>query len=334
MMMSLEHEMFGQNEFVITDDELLNRLSAQIYLSGEPEIFYDYGTQLSFSNGCTIFNYGYYTSSGFTITSTESLCLYEPAGLVYMLTVPESGGGGSTGGTESGTPGSTNTDDEECKRGFVGVTEFDEQGELILPCTPNHNNTFDSTLLTKISQSCSMQMDSLYNWGMSNNFREQSFIVVKKGDSIYPKNFLPGNLSGDMTRVNYLLDVGETLLAFVHTHAEDTVRYYRTSFSPEDLIKFNQYGTIKEGYTAIIEVGNARYALFTEDPQLYSVFNIARRGQQRKLYLQILQGLQISNKQIATELAWVQYLGSATVSGIGFYKSTAPDKNNFIKLNP
>lgn len=177
-------------------------------------------------------------------------------------------------------------------------------------------------------------MDSLYNWGMNNNFREQSFIVVKKGDSIYSKNFLLGNLSGDMTRVNYLLDVGETLLAFGHTHAEDTVRYYRTSFSPEDLIKFNQYGTIKEGYTAIIEVGNARYALVAEDPQLYSIFNIARRGQQRKLYLQILQGLQISNKQIATELAWVQYLGSATVSGIGFYKSTAPDKNNFIKLNP
>ncbi|MBX2889023.1 MAG: hypothetical protein KF829_10295, partial [Ferruginibacter sp.] len=230
----------------------------------------------------------------------------------------------------SGTPGSTNTDDEECKRGIVGVTEFDEHGEPILPCTPNHNNTFDSTLLTKISQSCSMQMDSLYNWGVSNNFREQSFIVVKKADSIYPKNFLPGALSGDMTRVNYHLDVGETLLAFGHIHAEDTVNFYRTPFSPDDFWEFS--GKCDNiGYIAILEIGNARYAFVLENKEMKNQFAIKSRGPRlRNGYLNLIG----SGTPLQTELAWVQLLGSSSVSGIGFYKSTLPDKNSFTKLNP
>jgi hypothetical protein len=41
-----------------------------------------------------------------------------------------------------------------------------------------------------------------------------------------------------------------------------------------------------------------------------------------------------SDGQKATEQAWIRYLGSATLSGIGFYKSTLPNKNIFTKLNP
>ena len=170
---------------------------------------------------------------------------------------------------------------------------------------------------------------------MNNNFREQSFIVVKKGDSIYSKNFLLGNLSGDMTRVNYLLDVGETLLAFGHTHAEDTVGYYRTSFSPEDLIEFNKNANVV-GYTALLEVGNARYAIVIENVQKKTVFNIGKRGNHRRYLNEVLSSLtnQIPNGQIRTEKALVQYLGSASESGIGFYKATYPNKNHFTKLNP
>lgn len=135
--------------------------------------------------------------------------------------------------------------------------------------------------------------------------------------------------------MNYTLSAGETLLAFVHTHAEDTASYWRTSFSAEDLMEFNKHATVV-GYTALLEVGNARYALVLEDLQKKSSFNIGKRGNHVNLYEVVLDSLisQISNGQLLTEHAWIQYLGSATVSGIGFYKSTAPDKNSFTKLNP
>ncbi|MBK8712849.1 MAG: hypothetical protein IPL97_13440 [Niastella sp.] len=37
---------------------------------------------------------------------------------------------------------------------------------------------------------------------------------------------------------------------------------------------------------------------------------------------------------VATDPELDKFVGSATVSGIGFYKATAPNKNNFTKLNP
>jgi len=73
-----------------------------------------------------------------------------------------------------------------------------------------------------------------------------------------------------------------------------------------------------------------------EDIQKKSAFNINRRGNHHKLFSNLFENLsnQFSNGQILTEQTWIQYLGSSTISGIGFYKSTSPNKNNFIKLNP
>ena len=178
-------------------------------------------------------------------------------------------------------------------------------------------------------------MDSLYQWGISNGFREQSFIIVVKDGIKYPKNFTPGFPTGDKTRVNYTLAAGEQLIAYVHTHAEDTVGYYRTSFSPQDLIEFNKNANTI-GYTSLLEVGNARYAFVLEDIPKKNAFNISKQGRHVQLFIALLNTLtSITNGQTKTEQAWMQYLGSASISGIGFYKSsTKRDKNVFTKLNP
>lgn len=202
----------------------------------------------------------------------------------------------------------------------------------------------DSTILDSTAKdsipaiysiACDKQLDSLYNWGMKNGFREQSFILVKKNDSIYAKNFKPGFITGNKTDVNYSLSEGEELVAFIHTHAEDTANYWRTSFSPEDLIEFNKNANFI-GFTALLEVGNVRYAFVLENVQKKTNFNIIKKGLHRKHYNDMLDLLsnQMSNLQFATEQAWINYLGSVSICGIGFYKAESSNKNNFIKLNP
>lgn len=250
-------------------------------------------------------------------------------------------GGGGSGNTGNPPPTNNCTSNNQCQQ----LRSLIVEGRL--PCggcgsgpitTTNPLPPIDipvDSIPKIISLAADREMDSLYLWGMNNSFREQSFIVVKKNSQIYPKNCVPGFTSGDQTRVNYTLLPGEELLAYGHIHAEDTTNYWRTSFSPEDLVEFNK-NAMKVGYTAILEVGNARYAFVLEDVQKKSTFNISNRGNHRRGYFSALQNLenQITNEQLRTEQAWVQYLGSTSNSGIGFYKATSPNKNIFTKLNP
>jgi len=321
LMMDMEFKVFGQNDFNLIDTSIALKPANSGGLS-----LPNNGVQLSFANGCTIFNYGYYTDHGFVTQSSETVCLYETGELVYTLNVPETGGGSGGGG--SSTPPS----DDECKRGFVGVIGFETNGLPIVPC-PIITDTFPPSLYT-LSSKCSRHMDSIYYWGITHNFKEQGFIVVQKNDSIYYKNPTIGSSSGDMVKINYHLDLGEILLAYGHSHAEDTSTNFRTSFSAEDLIEFNKNANFV-GYTAILEVGNARYAFVLENVNLKTAFNISKRGNHVNLWYNVLDSLTnvYSNGQICTEQTWLQYLGSASSCGIGFYKSSRPNKDIFIKLN-
>jgi hypothetical protein len=171
---------------------------------------------------------------------------------------------------------------------------------------------------------------------MNNGYREQSFIIVKNTatGAIYPKNFTLGFPTGDKTRVNYTLNTGEELLAFVHTHAEDTTGYYRTPFSPEDLKEFDKNAT-QVGYTALLEIGNSRYAMVLENVSIHNSFNTTKMGRHRKGIEAIFSTLTSPNDLgIRWQNALVQYLGSASNCGVGLYKSTLPNKNVFTKLNP
>jgi len=256
---------------------------------------------------------------------------------------PGSGGGGSGSGIPPADP-CNNTPDNPTEPYTAQSNVVDPgncppptggPGWVPIPIEPPPVGPPTDSIPTNISRACDKEMDSLYQWGMNNQFREQSFIIVKKNGSIYPKNFMHGFPGGDKTRVNYTLEAGEELLAYVHIHAEDTVNFYRSSFSPDDLIEFNSHANFV-GYTAIVEVGNARYAFVLEDVQKKSNFNISKMGQHKKLFNAKFNTLtsQYPNGQTCSEQTWIQYLGSASVSGIGFYKATSPHKNNYIKLNP
>lgn len=230
------------------------------------------------------------------------------------------GGSGGAGGNSGGSNPSCTT----CgvpPRGWVAVDDVNDPISPVMDSIPG--------ILSRVADT---QMDSMYLKGLESNFREHGFVVVRKNGMVYTKNLKIGLQS--TVDINYTLASGEELLAYGHIHSEDTVNFYRTSFSVEDLIEFNKNAT-KLGFTAILEVGNARYAFVVEDLAKKTAFNVAKRGHKKSFY-QLLNSLssQYSNGQLLTEETWIQYLGSVSLSGIGFYKSTAPDKNNFIKLNP
>ncbi|MBX2889219.1 MAG: hypothetical protein KF829_11285 [Ferruginibacter sp.] len=321
MMMSLEYEMFGQNEFVITDEELLNRLSPE-----EPEIYY--GTQLSFSNGCTIFNYGYYTSSGFTITSTESLCLYEPAGLVYMLTVPESGGGGSTSGTESGTPGSTNTDNEECKRGFVGVTEFDEQGEPVLPCSI----TLDSTILRKLHDdqvAIKNKRDSIWNLARAHNW-EYYFFGIKNGNGVIDTLGVRTDEDPNNVKPNRRVLQGRQPIFDWHSH-QDSLPKDRHPHDPQDIAAGNSRNFYQD-FRSYVDCGDTLYAIVNEDLIKIKSFLRTRNLQSTNdsCVGQINSGI---DRRTEGMILLIQFIGSSSTSGFGLYKTIDAEKTKFIKIN-
>jgi uncharacterized membrane protein YgcG len=254
------------------------------------------------------------------------------------------GGGGSTGPTGGSGPGG-GTGGGGTGGTFPCASSQGRTIQVANPCGPANPppvnpippvppvSPVNDSIPNILSRACDRQMDSVYNWGMQNGFKEQSFILVKKDGVIYPKNYKEGTT--DQTSVNYLLDPGEVLLAYFHTHAEDTVNFYRTAFDGQDLAQFDIHAT-EVGYAAILEVGNARYAFVLEDVQKHTAFNIAKRGQHKRNYYAKLDALmsQISNGTIASEQAMIQYLGTASTSGVGFYKASRPNKNNFTKLNP
>jgi hypothetical protein len=274
-----------------------------------------------------------------SVTTSTSCAGWEPSGGSGGPTGPTGPGGGPTGGGGGG--GSTPPGDFPCAssqgRGIAVANPCGGGNPIppVVPIVPEPDpvSPINDSIPNILSRACDRQMDSLYNWGMHNGFKEQSFILVKKNGVIYPKNFRPGTT--DQTSVNYFLEPDEVLLAYGHTHAEDTIHFYRTSFDGQDLAQFDVHAT-ELGYAAILEIGNARYCFVLENVGKHSAFNIARRGRHKILYQQKLDELlgQMSNVQLATELAMVQYLGSASGCGVGLYKATAPNKNNFIKLNP
>ncbi len=245
--------------------------------------------------------------------------------------IPNTGGGGGSGTTTTttGTTGTTTT----TNTGNVGWT-------AVLDQEPVH--PVKDSIPGILSSACDMQADSVFNWGLQNNNREQSFNLVRKNGVIYAKNFTPGAQNGSSARVNYTLAPDEELVAYFHTHPEETAAQ-RSFFSDDDIITARKNVNIP-GYCAILECGNKRYALVIEDPvklnaYMNSVFQGTTRNQKLKEnFLEYeatpLQPNYYSNGQQASVNAVVQFFGPASVSGIGFYEATAPNKNNFTKLNP
>jgi hypothetical protein len=130
-------------------------------------------------------------------------------------------------------------------------------------CPQNFANPIDS-IPAILSRATDKQADSVFNWGLANNFREMSFVIVQKNGMIYAKNFISGSFDGSKTRVNYLLAVGEQLLGYFHSHPIEADPKGRSFFSFNDIQEARKNANITN-YCAIVECGNKRYAMIIED---------------------------------------------------------------------
>jgi hypothetical protein len=349
--MWLNYKVFGATKFIVNDDKLFMEGTA-VYTGPHPRIvkidpptapvlqgrflMVQICNQVPTAQGCSCWHHDI-TQCTCTI---PNCCWHQSCWYIYFPPYDDSpGGSGGGSGDPTGGGGTTPGGDFPCASSqgrTIGIADpcGGSSPPPIYPVPPVPPvSPVNDSIPNILSRACDRQMDSLYNWGMNNGHIENSFILVKKNGVIYPKNYKVG--TAEQTSVNYMLDPDEVLLAYFHTHTEDTVGYYRTSFDGQDLAQFDTHAT-ELGYAAILEVGNARYAFVLEDVQKHSAFNIAKKGQHKRNYYVKLDALmaQISNGTIASEQAMIQYLGSAPASGVGFYKASRPNKNNFTKLNP
>jgi len=168
--------------------------------------------------------------------------------------------------------------------------------------------------------------------------KERGFILVNKNGVIYPKNIVKSQ-DENSVYYNWYLAPGEVLLGQNHTHQDPSTNTKdRPNFSDEDIAAIKQahgHQTI-QNYTSFIECGDVRYALVIEDPvKAIAFFNANTPAIINKKYLTNLNTNPnySSNYQLAGQEATIAAIGSAAVSGIGFYKSTNTEKTVFVKIN-
>lgn len=259
----------------------------------------------------------------------------------------EGGGtGGSAGGVPGGTGGTGGTnggdDDEEPGWQEPPCGGYWQGEEFVRNVCPDIVNPSDTTIIADsipgiLSRACDNQMDSVFNWGIENNFREQSFIIVKSGESIYSKNYLAGTPDGTKTKVNYTLASGELLLGYFHTHPVENDFSGRSFFSFNDIQEARKNAAIQY-YCAILECGNKRFALVIEKPELLNRFITLEKLKELKNLKLEYNAMELpvynTNRQQASIEAVVSYFGSSSVCGVSFYEASSPNKTTFTKLNP
>jgi hypothetical protein len=252
------------------------------------------------------------------------------------------GPGSSPGSPGSGTNGGNDDDEEESgwEEPVCGGYWLGE--EFVKSICPDVVNPSDSTITADsipgiLSRACDREADSVFNWGIENNFREQSFIIVKSGSSIYPKNYLPGTPDGSKTRVNYTLAPGEILLGYFHTHPVETDSSGRSFFSFNDIQEARK-NAATPNYCAILECGNRRFALVIEKPDLLNRFITLEKLKELKNLKLEYNAMELpvynTNRQQASIDAVINYFGASSICGISFYEASQPNKTIFTKLNP
>jgi uncharacterized membrane protein YgcG len=337
LIMKLDQAVFGYTKFSILDNNLFkrnNKNAISIELAAPNQ---NSGNNLMLAEGCSEVTISWndcpYPSCNGAGGSCDgcSLCT---SSISYTFCTG-GGGGGSTGGSgipPGGSPpggGTTNGGGTPTGGGGGGWIPILNSNDPVSPINDSIPNI--------LARACNTQSDSVFNWGLSNNFKEQSFILVRKNGIIYPKNYKVGTEDGSGTKVNYFLGPGEVLVGYVHTHPVEIDPKGRSFFSFNDIQEARKNAAFPS-YCAIIECGNKRYALVIEDKTKLNAFINLNRLQELKNFKleEITVGLPNynSNRQQASVNAVIGYFGSAAICGIGFYEATSPNKTNFTKLNP
>lgn len=332
LMMEMESKIFGQTNFKIIDTGIVINSTS----TGSGISIPNYGIQIQFANGCTVFNYGFYNEGSFTIQSSETVCIYETGVLNYTLTAPETGSSGGGGGG-SGT--GSNSNEEECERGFIGIIGFGTGGIPIIPCplltNPTDSSVRDSIIKKKLHDdqiAVKNIRDSLWNAGHSGKI-EYFFYGYVNPNGVIDTIGVKTDSSENDVLPNYrqLKILHITPIFDWHCHS-DQLSKDRHPHDPDDIAASNSYYSSIQDFRSYVDCGDTLYAIVNEDLNKIRTF------------------LQTKNLDIQTNL-WsnpmyyspnrrqlgmnklLELLGSSNISGLGLYKSINSDKTEFIKLN-
>lgn len=156
ILMEMEYNIFGYNQFIIKDTAVINN-----YLASFATTPKEYSTQISISNGCTYFNWGYYSlfTGEFVTLFTESVCYFDPGDLVFTSDLPvnTSGGGGGGGYTPP----------------YIPLQTLEEQKTNFLINELNLNLTQQFCLTTTTNA-----VDVLYDYLFNNNTPQARDIAI------------------------------------------------------------------------------------------------------------------------------------------------------------
>jgi hypothetical protein len=246
---------------------------------------------------------------------------------------PETGGGGSGGGTGSSTP-------PDCG----GGPTTGNRGATNVPCGPGWTPVPENpppppepidSMLKRYSTKINTIADSIFAISQNSN-EEWGFIIVENAaGEIYAKACTTNHDAGQV-RLDRSLSTGERIIAELHTHPEvgpNPLSRSAPSGSDFKTLKINS----RYPYTSFIDCGNVRYAIVVENVDLSRTF-----FQKPENRIDILTANQDSIAQTkpnwstdwqnATEVSILELIGSSAISGIGVYKSDTT-KTTFIKLN-
>ena len=200
----------------------------------------------------------------------------------------------------------------------------------------------DSVIIQKLkvySLAINHIADSVFNLSMVLPQKEYGFIIVMNSGSIYPKNIKTDGYENDVKQ-NWFTQNYEILLADWHAHPDpsaDTNK--RPAPSPDDIISLNNKGHGSTlNYISFIDCGNVRYAFAIQDKIKSAAYFRNLLFSQKNLTVEYMNLLRSnpnynSNYQLAGEQTILTLIGSASLNGIGLYKSINPTKTQYQKLN-
>lgn len=243
---------------------------------------------------------------------------------------PAGGGGGGSGGQTGGGNGGN------CSNLNAWYNEN------LVPCggTPPPPDTPVLQRLSLYSAAINHVADSVFQLSMVVPQKEYSFIIVKNNQNqIYPKNIRTDSLENSVTPIWYCQPY-ETLLGNWHPHPDPSAdTNNRPAPSNEDILELNSHGhQSKLNFTSFIDCGNIRFAFVIENNVKANTFfrniNFAKYDMSAVYFNSLYNNpLRSSNYQLAGIQAVVAAIGNASASGIGFYKSTNPQKTEYTKIN-
>jgi hypothetical protein len=352
LFMLLDNNVFEHTRFTLTDSSLFASMPVPPGATGREIVLNNPPPQLSGSNDLQTIIICFYVY----VCRTPAWCanrggcdyLHCPTGVcTYNYTcfdfeVEEGSGGGEEGGTggSGGNGGGWTPPNNPNPCGVASRTELQEGcGTGWVPTGGSGSGTVPppaepiDSLLKRYGRAIKSRADSLLAKSLLLNW-EHSMVIVGKRNSIYLKNEKTSQDSLS-TGVDFTLGPREVLLGYIHCHSSKSLNVNdRSAPSGSDVKHMRE--KLARNFVQITECGNSSYAMVVEDSTKAKIFldSITKYDldpQIRDSAVKVTGWF--FNWQNATQVALLKLLGSASLHGIGLYKSTDPMRESWIKLN-